>query len=200
MQPDSSVSLLACQAGMAPSRLFAWKRRALEGGQAAIQADENVVGASRVRDLEKQVRGLERLLGRKAMEAEILKEALELARQKNDIAATVVARSGERLAVEAVTGALVCRAPACSRGRSWPGATPSEAWRGGPRRSAAYDGLAVKKRPTHGYQYSCLCDHGPPPCSERTDKGGEIGEADACSPGNVREGSTAIQSAAAIPG
>ena len=54
----------------------------LEGGQAAIQADEDVVGASRVRDLEKRVRDLERLLGRKTMEIEILKEALDLARPK----------------------------------------------------------------------------------------------------------------------
>ena len=82
MQPGSSVSLVARQVGLAPSQLFAWKRRMLEGGQAAIQADEDVVGASRVRELEKRVRDLERLLGRKTMEAEILKEALDLARPK----------------------------------------------------------------------------------------------------------------------
>lgn len=82
MQPGSSVSLVARQVGVAPSQLFAWKRRVLEGGQAAIQADEDVVGASRVRELEKRVRDLERLLGRKTMETEILKEALDLARPK----------------------------------------------------------------------------------------------------------------------
>jgi transposase len=85
MQPGSSVSLVARQVGVAPSQLFAWKRRVLEGGQAAIQADEDVVGASRVRELEKRVRDLERLLGRKTMEAEILKEALDLARPKKPI-------------------------------------------------------------------------------------------------------------------
>ncbi len=82
MQPGSSVSLVARQAGVAPSQLFGWRRRMLEGGQAAIQADEDVVGASRVRELEKRVRDLERLLGRKTMETEILKEALDLARPK----------------------------------------------------------------------------------------------------------------------
>ena len=82
MQPGSSVSIVARQAGVAPSQLFGWRRRMLEGGQAAIQADEDVVGASRVRELEKRVRDLERLLGRKTMETEILKEALELARPK----------------------------------------------------------------------------------------------------------------------
>ena len=82
MQPGMSVSYVARQAGISPSQLFAWKRRMLEGGHAAVQADEDVVGTSRVRDLEKRVRDLERLLGRKTMEAEILKEALDIARPK----------------------------------------------------------------------------------------------------------------------
>ena len=82
MQPGSSISLVARQAGVAPSQLFGWRKRMLEGGQAAIQADEDVVGASRLRELEKRVRDLERLLGRKTMETEILKEALDLARPK----------------------------------------------------------------------------------------------------------------------
>jgi transposase len=82
MQPGMSVSFVARQAGVSPSQLFAWKRRMLEGGHAAVQADEEVVGTSRVRDLEKRVRDLERLLGRKTMENEILKEALDVARPK----------------------------------------------------------------------------------------------------------------------
>ncbi len=82
MQPGMSVSFVARQAGVSPSQLFAWKRRMLEGGHAAVQADEDVVGTSRVRDLEKRVRDLERLLGRKTMENEILKEALDVARPK----------------------------------------------------------------------------------------------------------------------
>ena len=53
-----------------------------EGGQAAVAADEDVVGASQVRDLEKKVRELERLLGKKTMEVEILREALDMARAK----------------------------------------------------------------------------------------------------------------------
>src|SRR5215211_146295 len=75
MQPGMSVSLVARQASIAPSQLFAWKRRMLEGGHQAVQADEDVVGTSKIRELEKRVRDLERLLGRKTMEAEILKEA-----------------------------------------------------------------------------------------------------------------------------
>ena len=82
MQPGMRVSYVARRAGISPSQLFAWKRRMLEGGQAAVQADEDVVGASQVRELEKRVRDLERMLGKKTMEAEILEEALDLARPK----------------------------------------------------------------------------------------------------------------------
>ena len=45
----------------------------------AVQADENVVGTSRVRALERRVRELERLLGRSR---DFLKEALDVARVK----------------------------------------------------------------------------------------------------------------------
>lgn len=81
-QPGMSVSFVARRAGIAPSQLFAWKRRMAEGGEAAVEADEDVVGASKVRDLERKVRELERLLGKKTMEVEILKEALDAARAK----------------------------------------------------------------------------------------------------------------------
>jgi transposase len=80
--PGMSVSFVARRAGIAPSQLFAWKRRMAEGGHAAVAADEDVVGASQVRDLEKKVRELERLLGKKTMEVEILKETLDAARVK----------------------------------------------------------------------------------------------------------------------
>jgi transposase len=42
-----------------------------------------MVAASEVRPLEERVRELERLLGRKTMEVEILREALDVARVKN---------------------------------------------------------------------------------------------------------------------
>ena len=82
MQPGSSVSFVARRYGLSPSLLFRWKRRMIEGGHEAVGADEDVVATSRVRELERRVRDLERLLGRKTMEAEILREALEQARPK----------------------------------------------------------------------------------------------------------------------
>ena len=56
-----------------------------EGGKAAIQADDDVVAASRVRELEGRIRDLERLLGRKTMEVEVLREALTAARGKKPV-------------------------------------------------------------------------------------------------------------------
>jgi transposase-like protein len=63
MQPGMSVSYVAWRAAVAPSLLFNRRRRMLEGGLQAIQADEDVVGTSQVRELERRVRELERLLG-----------------------------------------------------------------------------------------------------------------------------------------
>jgi putative transposase len=84
-----SVSFVARRAGVAPSQLFAWKRRMAEGGLAVVEADQDVVGASKVRELERK----ERLLGKKTMEVEILKETLDAARaKKTDLAARVVER------------------------------------------------------------------------------------------------------------
>lgn len=54
----------------------------VEGGETTVLADDEVVAAGQVKDLKRQIRQLERLLGRKTMEVEILKKALELARSK----------------------------------------------------------------------------------------------------------------------
>ena len=56
-----------------------------EGGHEAVRADDEVVPASDVRRLEERVRELERHLGRKTLEVEILKEALERTRAKKVI-------------------------------------------------------------------------------------------------------------------
>ena len=82
MQPGMTVSAVARLHGVSPSLLFGWRRRMAEGGLEAVKADDDVVAASRVRELETKIRELERLLGRKTMEVEILREALEQARPK----------------------------------------------------------------------------------------------------------------------
>lgn len=53
-----------------------------EGGHRAVRADGEVVPAAGVHRLEQRVRELERQLGRKTLEVEILEEAPDLARAK----------------------------------------------------------------------------------------------------------------------
>lgn len=53
-----------------------------EGGRTAVKANDQVVSKAEAKAMKKRIRELERLLGRKTMEVEILKEAVEIAREK----------------------------------------------------------------------------------------------------------------------
>lgn len=81
-EPGETVSAVARRHGVAANLVFRWRRLMNEGGSIAVGSDESVVGNSQVRKLEDRVRDLERLLGRKTMEVEILKEALDRAESK----------------------------------------------------------------------------------------------------------------------
>jgi transposase len=54
-----------------------------DGGMSVIDSGDEVVSASELKALNKKVRELERMLGRKTMEAEIPREALEVAHSKS---------------------------------------------------------------------------------------------------------------------
>jgi transposase len=62
--------------------LFSWRRLYAEGALSAVSAGEEVVPASDYRVLHQQVRELQRLLGKKALENQILREALDLVQPK----------------------------------------------------------------------------------------------------------------------
>ncbi len=81
-QPGMSISAVARKYDIHPNQLFHWRRLAEEGALSAVGADEGVVPASEARELKKQIRELERLLGKKTMEVEILREAVRIAREK----------------------------------------------------------------------------------------------------------------------
>lgn len=53
-----------------------------DGGKVAVGSGGDVVKASEARELKKRIRELERMLGKKTMEVEILKDALDVAREK----------------------------------------------------------------------------------------------------------------------
>ena len=76
-EPGMTVSLVARRHGVAPNQLFTWRRLVAQGGLTAAGSGEEVVPASDYRALQSQVRELHRLLGKKTLETEILKEALE---------------------------------------------------------------------------------------------------------------------------
>jgi transposase len=82
LQPGMNVSLVARQHRISPSLLFRWRKLSSHGALQAVGADESVVPASDFKALQHQVRELQRLLGKKTLENEILKEAAEVAREK----------------------------------------------------------------------------------------------------------------------
>jgi transposase len=81
-QPGMTISYVARRHGISPSLIFGWRRRMTEGGKEAIRADDAVVARAEVRALEKRIQELERVLGKKTMENEILREAVKVAHEK----------------------------------------------------------------------------------------------------------------------
>jgi transposase len=80
--PGMTVSFVARKYGISPSLLFRWRKLMAEGGKVAVGADDAVVSAQEQRELKRRIRDLERALGRKTLEVEILKEAIEVGREK----------------------------------------------------------------------------------------------------------------------
>jgi transposase len=81
-QPDMSLSAVARKYEIHPNQLFRWRKLMREGALSAVRASEEVVPVSEVKELRTRVRELERLLGRKSMEVEILKDAVRIASEK----------------------------------------------------------------------------------------------------------------------
>jgi transposase-like protein len=116
-----SESRVARQHGIAPNQLFRWRRLYTGGALSAVSAGEKVVAASEYRALQHQVRELQRLLGKKTLENEILRE-----RSQKKAVARALAREGRhalKIAADALGVARsnrVCQATAASpqhRGR-----------------------------------------------------------------------------------
>ncbi|EMD4932425.1 IS3-like element IS2 family transposase, partial [Escherichia coli] len=92
-EPGMTVSLVARQHGVAASQLFLWRKQYQEGSLTAVAAGEQVVPASELAAAMKQIKELQRLLGKKTMENELLKEAVEYGRGKKvDRARALIAR------------------------------------------------------------------------------------------------------------
>ena len=150
MQPGMSISYVARRHGLSPSLVFRWRRLMSEGGKEAIRADEDVVAASEARRLEERVRELERLLGRKTMEVEIFKEALDLARAKKP---TLLShRRAGRYPVKTIAETLERRPLQRDRTRRREIAVTGPQKRPGDAELAGEIRRLVDQRPTYGYR------------------------------------------------
>src|SRR5687767_2053458 len=81
-QPGMSMSYVARKHGIAASQIFKWKKLKESGAITAVDSDGDVVPVSEVKELKERIKRLEWILGRKTEEAEILKEAVRIGREK----------------------------------------------------------------------------------------------------------------------
>lgn len=85
-EPGMSVSLGARQEGVSASLLFQWRKLERQGALTAVSAGESVVPASELVAARAEIAKLQRILGKKTLENEILKEAVEYSVAKKWIA------------------------------------------------------------------------------------------------------------------
>jgi len=78
---EKTLAELSRELDIAPSVIRNWKRFAEAGATTAVQASEDVVPASHLREAYAKIRELERLLGKKQMEIEILQAAQDVVKK-----------------------------------------------------------------------------------------------------------------------
>jgi transposase len=79
-EPGNSVSADARAYGIAANQIFQWRKAYIEGSLIAVGANEAVVPSSELQEAMKRIKQLEGALGRKTLENEILKEAVDFAK------------------------------------------------------------------------------------------------------------------------
>ena len=72
---ELTLSELARELAISPSVVRRWQHLSTNGSAAAVSAGEDVVPASELRAAQQRIKELERALGKKAMEIEILQAA-----------------------------------------------------------------------------------------------------------------------------
>ena len=74
---ELTLAELSRELAVEPSVVRRWKHLSERGSQTAVAANEDVVPASELRAAEQRIRDLERALGKKTMEVDILQAARE---------------------------------------------------------------------------------------------------------------------------
>ncbi|HCM5348710.1 TPA: IS3 family transposase [Klebsiella pneumoniae] len=151
-EPGMTVSLVARQHGVAASQLFLWRKQYQEGSLTAVAAGEQVVPASELASAMKQIKELQRLLGKKTMENELLKEAVEYGRPKKMDSARALVAGGWRIG-------LVSRCLRISRAQLHAIVSRSKNWQDRRRKRKPDDTEALARihtvigdLPTYGYR------------------------------------------------
>src|SRR5713226_5214400 len=78
---EKTVAELSRELDIGPSVIRNWARRSEAGATTAVAANEDVVPASQLREAYARIRELERLVGKKQMEIEILEAAREIVKK-----------------------------------------------------------------------------------------------------------------------
>ena len=78
---EVTLAQVARELDIQPALIRRWMKLAEGGSVAAVRAGEEVVPISRVRELEKQVRDLQRIIGKQAVTIEILEAAREVVKK-----------------------------------------------------------------------------------------------------------------------
>ncbi len=78
LKGEKTLAELSRELDISPTVIRHWKRRYESGAVAAVKANEEVVPASELQAAQARIRELERALGRKTMEVEILRAAQEV--------------------------------------------------------------------------------------------------------------------------
>jgi transposase len=81
-ETGKSVSYVARKHGISASQVFLWRRKMEDGALVGIKCEEEVIPQTEYKQALDRIRRLERLLGQKTEEVEILKEAIKIGREK----------------------------------------------------------------------------------------------------------------------
>jgi transposase len=82
LEDGASISVVARRNGVAPNFLYRWRRLMLDGVAVAVFEDDDVTNNRAFQQMEERIQDLERQLGRKTLEVEIFKDALDKTHSK----------------------------------------------------------------------------------------------------------------------
>ena len=80
--PGSSMSAVARKYGLSPSQLYQWRRAMEDGGNEGLKNNEKLVPESELKKAQARIKELERALGRKTVDNDILREAVKYGQKK----------------------------------------------------------------------------------------------------------------------